>query len=452
MNNVNNLTVGDEKKLILAFFFPMLATSMLQQFYSFADIAIVGKGLGDNALAAVGNMGSLNFMIIGFSLGLANGFGVLIAQYFGAKQYDKLKKCLATSIKLAAVIAIILTLISVVFLRDALGFLQTDSEIMGDCLTYGYIIFGGLSTSILYNMSAAILRAFGDSKTPLKAIVASSVLNILLDSIFIFGFRTGVEGAAIATVFSQLVSAAICIARIRRIEYAALSGQDFRAGIKMHVDLLKNGIPMAFMNSITAIGCMVVQYFVNGLGVAYTAAYSACSKYMNLFMTPACTAGNTMSAFTSQNYGAKEYKRIKNGLRVCLGISAISYLVLGSAAFFFAEPLAKLLLSNPESVALACKYMPVCGSMLFAVDFLFVFRSGVQGMGYPLVPMCSGILEMTLRIGTIALFIGNSGFMATAYAEIGAWSGALLLNVIAFTHILWSKSNVRRHRSYAVRM
>lgn len=449
MNKVNDLTVGNEKKLILAFFFPMLATNMLQQLYSFADIAIVGKGLGDNALAAVGNMGSLHFLIIGFSLGLANGFSVLIAQHFGAKEYDRLRKTMAASIKLAAVIAVLLTFLSVVFLEDALNLLQTDSSIMNDCLTYGYIIFGGLSTAILYNMSAAILRAFGDSRTPLKAIVASSILNILLDIVFIFGIHMGVEGAAIATVFSQLVSAGICISRIRNIEYARLSRQDYVNDIKMYLNLLKNGVPMAFMNSLTAVGCMVVQYFVNGLGVAYTAAYSACSKYMNLFMTPSCSAGHTMSAFTSQNYGAKEYKRIKHGLVVCLEIAMISYIILGSAALFFAEPLARILLSSEDAVALACRYMPVCGSMLFAVDFLFVFRSGVQGMGYPLVPMCSGIVEMVLRIGTIALFIENTGFMATAYAEIGAWSGALLLNLIAFVYILMVKSNPEKHRKYA---
>lgn len=452
MNKTNDLTLGNERKLILAFFFPMLATNMLQQLYSFADIAIVGKGLGDNALAAVGNMGSLNFLIIGFSLGLANGFSVLIAQHFGAKDFEKLRKTIASSIKLAAIITILLTGLSVLFLKDALRLLQTDTTIMNDCLIYGYIVFGGLSASILYNMSAAILRAFGDSRTPLKAIIASSVLNILLDVVFIFGLHSGVEGAAIATVLAQFVSAGICIGRIRRIEYARLSKKDFVNDIRLYLDLLKNGVPMAFMNSLTAIGCMVVQYFVNGLGVSYTAAYSACSKYMNLFMTPSCSAGHTMSAFTSQNYGAKEYRRIRNGLNVCLGIAGISYIVLGSTAFFFAEPLAKLLLTSKESVALACSYMPVCGGMLFAVDFLFVFRSGVQGMGYPFIPMCSGIIEMALRIGTIALFIEKTGFMATAYAEIGAWSGALLLNLIAFTHILFLKSNQKNHRGFAVRM
>lgn len=203
MDSVRDFTKGNITKIILNFYFPMLVTNMLQQFYSFADTAIVGKGLGDNALAAVGNMGSLNFLVIGFSLGLAIGFSVLIAQAFGAKNYERLKKVLAASIKLSFIITLILTLISNLFLKTALKILRTDSVIMEESLLYGHIIFGGLISSIAYNLSAATLRAFGDSKTPLKAIIISLVINIGLDCFFIFVIKTGVGGAAIATVFRK---------------------------------------------------------------------------------------------------------------------------------------------------------------------------------------------------------------------------------------------------------
>ena len=181
---------------------------------------------------------------------------------------------------------------------------------------------------------------------------------------------------------------------------------------------------------------MVIQYFVNGLGVAYTTAYSACSKFINLFMQPACTAGFTMSSFTSQNYGAKRFDRIRDGLRVCITIATISYVVLGSVMVFFPGALARLMVNGTEPVEIAKTYLPVCGIFLFAVDFLFVFRNGCQGFGKPFIPMISGIIEMALRIAVIALFISTVGFRATAYAEASAWLGALLLNMTAFEHTL----------------
>ena len=429
---VMDFTKGSPAKLILSFYWPLLLTSMLQQFYNFADTWIVGKGLGDNALAAVGNMGSLFFLIVGFSFGLANGFGVLIAHSFGAKDEEGLKHRLGAVVILGIFLAVFLSVFSVLFMPTALRLLQTDELIFADSLKYGYIVFGGLSTGICYNIAASVLRALGDSKTPLKAIIVSSILNMFLNSFFIFVMHTGVEGAAVATVLSQVVSAFICINRLRKIPVIRLEKRHFKNDRTVFLGLLKNGLPMAFMNSITAIGCMVVQYFVNGFGVVYTAAYAACSKYLNLFMNPAATAGSAMSAYTSQNYGAKEYKRIRQGLMVCLGISLITYLSLGSLMIFIPEKLARILLSGPEQVALVCEFLPRCGIMIIFVDILFVVRNGVQGMGKPMLPMVSGILEMILRIVVISYFIGRIGFRATAYAEISAWIGALSINAYAF--------------------
>ena len=196
-----DFTVGNPLKLILSFYWPLLLTSTLQQLYNFADTWIVGQGLGDNALAAVGNMGSLFFLIVGFSFGLANGFSVLVAQSYGAKDSEELKHRFAASIELGVVLAIVLSVFSVAFLPHALRLLQTDEKIIGDSLKYGYIVFGGLSAGICYNISGSVLRALGDSRTPLKAIIASSVLNVGLNSFFIFTLKMGVEGAAIATMF-----------------------------------------------------------------------------------------------------------------------------------------------------------------------------------------------------------------------------------------------------------
>lgn len=432
MNSTSDLTQGRPFKLIMRFFFPLLLTNSLQQLYSFADTAIVGKGLGDDSLAAVGNMSSLCFLIIGFSMGLSNGFSILIAQSFGEKNMDKLRRTLAHSIELAAVITVLLTLFSAVFLRAILVLLRTDPSIIGESLQYGYILFGGLAATIMYNMCAGILRALGDSKTPLKAIIVSSIMNITLNSVFIFIFHWGVSGAALATIISQVFSGAVCLDKLRKTDFLALTKADFSHDARMYSKLLGNGIPMALMNSITAVGCMAVQYFVNGLGVAFTSAYSACSRYLNMFMQPAATAGAAMSSYTSQNYGAKRFDRIWDGLKVCLGIAGAAYLVFGSVMVFFPRWLASLILSGEKQISYAAEFLPVCGIMILSVDMLFVIRNGVQGMGFPFVPMLSGIAEMVLRIGAIVLLIDSLGFKATAAAEIFAWVGALLINSAAF--------------------
>ncbi|WP_295156356.1 MATE family efflux transporter [uncultured Ruminococcus sp.] len=435
MNNTLDLTKGKPTGLILRFFFPLLLTNTLQQLYSFADTAIVGKGLGDDSLAAVGNMSSLCFLIIGFSMGLSNGFSILIAQSFGEKDMNKLRRSLAASLRLSVIMTALLTFLSVMFLRNILTLLRTDPTIINESLEYGYILFGGLFATVGYNMSAGILRALGDSKTPLKAIVISSVMNIALNSLFIFVFHWGVRGAAAATIIAQLFSGGFCLYKISRIEYLRLSKEDFSNDNETNMILLKNGIPMAFMNSITAIGCMVVQYFVNGLGVAFTSAYSACSRYLNMAMQPAATAGAAMSSYTSQNYGARRFDRIREGLKVSLSIALVSYLILGSAMTFFPRMLAGFILNGEEQISYAAQFLPICGIMLFSVDMLFVIRNGVQGMGFPFIPMLSGIAEMVLRIGAIVLLTGSMGFRATAAAEVFAWVGALLINTAAFITI-----------------
>lgn len=432
MSNTTNLTKGSVRKIIITFFIPLFFTNLMQQIYSFADTTIVGRGLGDAALAAVGNMSSLTFLIIGFSMGMTNGFSIIIAQSYGADDKSRLMKALGASVKLAAVIAVFLTAVSLWFLRTIMTLMQTPESIIEDSLLYGHIIFGGLAATIAYNMCAAVLRALGDSRTPFIAIIVSSVVNIVLDCLCIFVLGTGVEGAAVATIAAQVISTLICFNRLIKIDFIHLDREAFRFDADMDIQLLRNGLPMACMNSITAVGCIVVQYFVNGLGVAYTSAFSACSKYLNMFMLPGVTAGYTVSSFTSQNYGAKEYQRIREGVKICAEIAFVSYLILGSVMFFFPEKLAGIMLSGSDSVSLASQFLPICGVMLFAVEMLFVFRQCVQGMGFPFVPMCSGILEMFLRISVIMIFIPILGFRATALAEVSAWTGALLTNLIAY--------------------
>lgn len=450
MTKTTDLTKGGITSSILGFYFPMLLTNMLQQLYTVADTAIVGKGLGDEKLAAVGNMSSLTFLIFGFAIGLANGFSVVIAQSFGARNGEKLRKSVAATVKLFIFFSVVLTSLSVGFLPNLLTLIQTDAAIIKDGLIYGYIIFGGLIVTLSYNLCSGILRALGDSKTPFFAIIVSSAINIVLDFLFIFGFKTGVEGAAIATVVSQIASTLICFNKIRNIDELRFSKEEFIGCNALIGELISNGLPMALMNSITAIGCIVLQYFINGIGLAYTEAYSACSKYINLFMQPACTAGFTISAFTSQNYGAGRYDRIKSGVKVCFVIATITYFVLGSLMVFIPRQLALLMLNGDEAVSLAAQYLIPSGIMIFAVDYLFIFRSTVQGMGKPIIPMISGIAEMIIRIAVVFMLIENVGFMATAYAQIAAWVGALIMNFSAYVFYIRKVTVKSEHRKFAL--
>ena len=432
MTKTNDLTEGKVSRVLLGFFFPMLFTNLLQQLYTFADTAIVGKGLGDNSLAAVGNMSALTLLIIGFAQGITNGFSVIVAQNFGSKDMSALRKSIAVSIKLSIILSVILTAISMIFLKSVLIAMKTDEIIIGESLIYGYIIFGGLTVTMAYNLFSCILRALGDSKTPFIAIMISSVINIILDCLFIFVLKTGVGGAAVATVIAQIFSVVICIIRLRKTDSIQLTREDFKKDFSLYLELLKNGIPMACMNSVTAVGCMIVQSYVNALGVIYTSAYSACNKYINLFMLPSVTASFSVSAFTSQNYGAKKYDRITSGVRVGLMIGLVSYLVLGMIMVFFPQALAKILLNGQQPIELAVRFLRISGSLFFTLNFLFVYRSTVQGMGKPLVPMFSGLLEMALRILVIVVCVPRIGFEATAYAEVVAWIGALVLNYVAY--------------------
>lgn len=432
MEQTQDLTQGKVLPQILRFYFPMFFTNMLQQIYNIADTAIVGKGLGDDPLAAVGNMASLCFLIVGFSVGLANGFCVPIAHNFGAKDYKQLRKSTASAISLSLILTVILTIVSFVFLDDVLILLQTSPRIMQDSLTYGYIIFGGLITTISYNLCAGILRSLGDSTTPFIAIIISTLTNIALNCLFIFGCKTGVEGVAIATIIAQIVSALICLHKLSRISILKLKLSDFAPDYPLYGRLLTNGVPMALMNSITAVGCMVVQYFVNGLGVAYTTAYSVCSRYVNMFIQPSCTAGYVMSSFTGQNHGANRFDRIQKGLRVCVGIAVVNYILLGTVLIMFPEFLAGLMVNGSMPIRLIAEFLPPCGVMMLFINLLFVYRSGVQGLGKPLIPMLSGIMEMVMRISVIFFGLNYFGFVTTAYADIAAWIGALAMNMIAY--------------------
>lgn len=437
-----DFTKGSITKSFLLFFFPMLFANIFQQIYSFADMVIIGKGLGDNSVAAVGNFTTFSFFLMGFNMGITNGFSVNISQAYGEKNFNKLKKAIASSIKITAAFSIAFSLIGILLLKSILRIMKTDEALINDCLSYGYIIFGGLTITAAYNLLSSILRGVGDSKTPLFAIGVSSVINIILDLLLIFLFNSGVSGPAYATIFSQFISVIICYFGVHKIDDLKLCKRDFITDFKLEMNLLKNGLPMAFMNSITSVGCIFVQSCINNYGTAYTSAYSVCNKYLNFFMLPGITIGFAVSSFSGQNFGAKEFNRIRSGIKSASLTAVISALLLGTILFLFSNLLSKLMLNGQEAINYTSKFLKFLALFIVLLNLLFVFRSCVQGLGKPVIPMCSGIIEMVIRIPAIYFGLPVFGFTAAIYAEGLAWVGALTLNIFSYAFFL---KRIQRH-------
>lgn len=372
-------------------------------------------------------------------MGITNGFSVNIAHSYGEKNYHSLRKAIAASINLTAVFAIIFTITGLLLLNPILITAKTDASIMKDCLSYGYVILGGLFITAAFNLVSSVLRTVGDSKTPFLAISISSITNILLDLLTIYVFDLGVMGPAYATVFSQLISVFICCFKLCKIPELKLAKEDFAIDFRLNIELLKNGIPMACMNSITSVGCIFVQSCINEYGVVYTSAYSAYSKYLNLFMLPGITMVFSISAFTGQNFGAKAYARIHSGVKAACSIALVSTLLLGSVLYFFSYQLAKLMLTGNAAIEYTAAFLRFFAFTLILLNLLFVFRSCVQGLGKPFLPMCSEIVEMLIRIPVIYIGLQQCGFQAAAYAEGFAWIGAFMINLIAYIRFLYAK-------------
>lgn len=429
-----DMTVGNPGRLILGFFFPLLAGNLFQQMYSLVDSIVVGRGINGDALAAVGATGSVSFFIIGFASGLTSGFGVNVAIAFGAGNNDKLKKTVGMSIFLCLVIAVIFTAISEITVEPLLTAMNTDKEIFADALSYIRVIFGGILITMTYNICSAFLRSLGDSRTPFVAVIIGSLINVALDFLFVLAFHMGVRGAAIATLVSQFVACSFCLTRLAGIDIIHIGKEHLRPDFRMCFSLLKTGIPVAFMSSITAIGCLIVQYFVNSFGKLYISAFAAISKIINLSMQPTGTLGTALSTYVSQNFGAKQYRRIKSGVKRTSLYGILISIFVGGAMILFPRQLISIMVSEPEIIALTPTYLKMCGLFTIVVAELFVVRNACIGLGRTFISMISGALELGLRVLVLFTLTGRLGFSAVPVAECAAWTGAMLLIMCDFIY------------------
>ena len=437
-----DLTTGSPMKLILAFALPTLCGMLFQQFYNLVDTMIVGKLLGAQALAAVGSTGSINFFVIGFCMGVCNGFAIPVAQRMGAKEYSQMRRFVVNAAYLSALFALVLTVVTGLFCRNILVVMRTPADIIDNAYAYIFVIFMGIPATFLYNLLAAVIRSLGDSKTPVYFLALSSFLNIFLDFTLILYFKAGVAGAALATVTSQTVSGLACLVYMRK-KYAILrtSKEERRLDGRSCRTLCMMGIPMGLQYSITAIGSIVLQSAVNTLGSTYVAAVAAGAKLFQLLACPYDAMGAAMATYCGQNVGAAKLDRLSQGVRSCSLLGLVYAVIALVGMLLFAPACAMLFLDPGEEqlallVRLTAQYITTLAAFFFPLALVNILRFSIQGMGYSMFAILAGVLEMLARTAVGSIFVPLFSYTAACFASPAAWLCADLFLLPACIHCI----------------
>ena len=426
---IKDMTKGTPWKLIFFFMVPVCCGNIFQNFYNIVDSMIVGRFLGVEALAAVGSTGSINFLVIGWITGMTSGFGIQLSQAFGANDHKRLRHYLAMSVYLCIGLAVLMTGGLLLANGLILHWMNTPEDIFFNTKKYLGIIYAGLPVTILYNMLATIARALGDSKTPLYFLVLSSVLNIILDYVFVAILPFGVAGAAYATVLAQAVSAVLCLVYVwKKFTIIHFTKKDAIIKGNSIYSLLSMGIPMGLQFSITAIGTMIVQASLNTLGATYIAAYSATMKIQNIMIQIYPALGTAIATYTGQNYGAGEMKRIKQGVNACLIMEAIYSVFVMSLSWSILPMAVRIFAEDPtgELYMIACQMFRISMWFFFPLGSIFIYRNVLQGLGNGFVPMLGGVFELIARAFVVYVFFDAMQFIAICISDPAAWMSALI--------------------------
>ena len=431
----NDMTKGNPLKIFIFFSIPLLIGNVFQQLYSMVDTIIVGRFVGVEALAAVGSTGSMFFLVNGMILGLTSGFGVLVAQKFGAKDDVAIKKAVASNIILTLVLTVFITIIALLVKNPLLRMMNTPDNIFDDASTYITVIFAGIITQALYNMAAGILRALGDSKTPLYFLMVSSIVNVILDLVFIINFKMGVAGAAYATNIAQGFSAVLClIYSYKKFQVLRLKKEDFKVELSYYIKHLKVGVPMGLQFSVTAVGIIIVQSAINVFGSTVIASYTASSKVLQLVMQPATSFGVTIANYAGQNLGAGRFDRIKSGMKIMNKVSIITSLLAGLVLIFLGKYFVRLFIENPTAEIFTYSQLVFNYSAVFFIPlgFIFVYRNVLQGMGESFMPMMAGVLELIARSIVAFTLPKYIGFTGICLSDPVAWIAASVFLMITY--------------------
>ncbi len=436
-----DMTQGQPMKLILNFSIPLLLGYLFQQLYSMVDTIIVGRYLGVYELAAVGATGSINFLIIGFCMGVCSGFAIPIAHKFGAGDYSGLRRFVANGTWLSIALSVIMTALTVIFCRDILVLMKTPANLIDNAYSYIVVIFIGIPVTYLYNLLSGIIRSLGDSKTPVIFLTLAAVLNVILDILFIVKLGSGVDGAAWATVISQGVSGICCLVyMIKKFEILHITKEEWRPDGHLMMILCNMGIPMGLQYSITAIGSVVLQSAINTLGEAAVAAVTASSKIAMFIVCPFDAMGATMATYGGQNVGANKLERLGQGLKSCTILGAVYSVIAVGLIWLFDKQMAMLFLkaedATPAILADIHTFLMLNACFYFPLALVNIIRFLIQGMGFPRLAILSGVFEMVARAATAFGLVPILGYTGVCLGNPMAWILADLFLIPAYFYCI----------------
>ena len=441
MTHVNDMTVGKPTAKIVSFALPLIMGYILQQVYLIVDAAIVGRWIGVGALAAVGASSSIMFLIMGFCNGSCAGFSIPIAQSFGANDYSKMRAYVANALRVATVIAVVLTVITCIFCNRILRVVNTPEDIFHDASVFLFLQFLTIPFTIAFNLLAGFIRALGNSRQPFYFLIAASLLNVLLDVLLILVIGLGVEGAGIATLLSQLFSALLCVIYIRKhLQVLIPTGSERAYQDKMVGRLLNAGIPMGLQFSITGIGIIMLQSANNALGTVYVAAFTASMRVKYLFTCVFENIGVAMATYCGQNVGAWKLQRIITGVRSAIIIMLVYFVFTMLIIYPFADEMMMAFVDNTSAsstaiVENAAMFMRIANYFYPVLGLLTVLRYSIQGMGYSNLSMLSGVMEMIARCGVSLWIVPMFHFLGVCYGDPVAWVSADLFLIPAFIYV-----------------
>ncbi|MDR1430828.1 MAG: MATE family efflux transporter [Propionibacteriaceae bacterium] len=424
-----NLTGGPPTRLIVLFTLPLLVGNLFQQLYAVTDAAVVGRILGVDALASVGAAGGLHFLLIGFTFGCSGGLAIPIARAFGANDLPQTRRFVACGAIIAGAVATATTCVGILGARSLLHVLATPPELVADAEAFLIVSFAGAGVTMAYNFLASSIRALGDSRTPLVFLIIACVLNAGLVALFIGKFSFGVGGAALATVLAQLVSVGLCLALVaKRMPQLRPRRGDWKPRRAELAESARIGLTMGFQMSVIAVGAVVLQYAVNGLGADAVAAFTAAMRVDQVAVAPLASFGLAMATYVAQNRGAGKWRRIRVGVfRISLVVLGVS-LVLGAAVIGFGDQIVYLFVGGqaPQVTAMAHQYLSLNGMLYAILAMVFLLRNCIQGLGVTAVPTVAGFMELALRAAAGLLLVAPFGFLGACLAAPLAWVGAII--------------------------
>ncbi len=439
MQSLKTMTSGSPARLIFFFALPLMLGNVFQQCYTVVDTIIVGRGVGMDALAALGTVDWLNWMVLGIVMGFTQGFSVRMSQKFGEGDMASLRRTIGLAARLTIFITVITAVAAQLLLPLFLNLLRVPADLRPMAELYIRILFAGIPCLMFYNFTSSVVRSVGDSRTPLAAMITASVTNIILDCVTVFLLDWGIAGAALATIFAQALAGGICTLKILRTPELHFHRSDMKPDRTVAAELLKLGYPISVQWTIIHIGGMIVQSVVNGFGTVFIAGFTATNKLYGLLEICGVSYGSAVMTYVGQNVGAGEFDRVRRGVNIACLISAATSAVISTVMITFGRQITMLFISS-ESAAeeaaageVAYQYLFFMSAFLSVLYLLYAYRSALQGMGKTLIPTLSGIAEFIMRVG-VAMLVGIAGLPENWIfaAEFSAWTGATILLCISY--------------------